>query len=72
MGRGLWPLGWSRNPIEVGDGGTGTGVPLTFIWTDALPRVSRSLGAVWGGIASPELKIFPGISRFPAPSTTHT
>ena len=68
----MLPLGCTRKPIEDEDGFTLTADPLTFICTDALPSVNISFGAVSVGIVCPALKICPGISFFPCPSTRHT
>ena len=64
-----------RGEVEA-DGAAGrrhvTDTPLTFILTDALPRVSSSLEEVFTGIVCPTLKISPGISFLPVPSTRQT
>jgi hypothetical protein len=39
-----------RNPMAVLDGGTATGLPLTFICILELPSVSRNCRAVLVGI----------------------
>ena len=64
--------GVRSKPTGLPVDGTVTDTPLTFILTDALPRVNSSLEEVFTGIVCPALKISPGISFLPVPSTRQT
>src|ERR1700736_3839117 len=66
------PLGAISSRIALGEGATRTGLPLTFIWTDALPSVSSSLDEVSGGITCPAAKVCSLISFVPWPFTRQT
>ena len=50
---GECPPGVKRYPIALEEACTGTGFPLAFSVTEALPSVSSSVLAVSVGIASP-------------------
>src|SRR5437660_7259986 len=71
-GIGLAADGVSSSRIALEEGVTGTGLPLTFMCTEALPSVSSSCGAVSVGMCSPTVNVRSSISLAPLPLTRQT